>query len=509
MRIDTHGAIVFLAGENAYKLKRAVRFPFMDLSTAAKREAACRAEVAVNRPNAPELYLGVIPLVSREDGRLRLGGDGPAVDWVVHMRRFDETQTLDRVASEQGLPREVLAGVVGAIVASHVRAPRREGAPALASLRLYIRQNAEAFAEATELFPPDAAAALRSAMESEISRHEALLLARGAAGMVRRCHGDLHLRNIVLIEGRPVLFDAVEFDDAIATGDVLYDLAFLLMDLWERRLEPAANGAFNRYLWESDTARQLPGLAALPLFLSLRAAIRAKVSAAALAHLAPERREAAAAEVRRYFALALEFLAPVPVRLVAIGGFSGTGKSTVAAHLAHRIGRAPGAVHLRSDIERKKLFGVPETTRLPPKAYVPQATEDVYARLRDQAELALRSGQSVIIDAVHARPEERHALTALAARLEVPFRPLWLEAPVDILLARVRRRSGDASDATEEVVLRQAAAARGGIDWPRLAASGPVDRVAEAAFAAMADEENTGASGSPGGAGAGHLRPSS
>ena len=184
-----------------------------------------------------------------------------------------------------------------------------------------------------------------------------VLLKRGEAGFVRRCHGDLHLRNIVLIDGEPTLFDAVEFSDEIASGDVLYDLAFLLMDLEERGLRAAANRLFNRYL-APEPPDALTGLVALPLFLSLRAAIRAKVEAAGAERLEGEGRDAARSLARRYFDRAVQFLSYAPPRLVAIGGLSGVGKSALGGALAPEIGRAPGALWLRSDVERKAMFGV-------------------------------------------------------------------------------------------------------------------------------------------------------
>ena len=409
-RIDTHGAIVFLAGEHAYKVKRAVRFPFMDLSTLARRKAACEAEIEVNRANAPEIYLGVVA-VTRSAGGLRLGGDGTPVEWVVHMRRFDEEQTLDRVAGRGGLTPRLIADVVRAVLASHDRAPGRDGPAACESLRLYLRQNDAAFAELPDLFPPDRAAALTARSEEALAGVMDLLLERGRQGFVRRCHGDLHLRNIVLLDGRARLFDAIEFDDSIATGDVLYDLAFLVMDLWERGLAQEANIVLNRYLWAGAEAH-LDGLAALPLFLSIRAAIRAKVTAAAVPHLARSEQDAMAAQARRYFDEAARFLAPQDRRLVAVGGLSGTGKTTLAGRLAPRFGAAPGAVHLRSDIERKRLASVGETERLPQSSYTPHASEAVYAALLRKAGAALAAGRSVIVDAVLARRDARAAVQA-------------------------------------------------------------------------------------------------
>jgi aminoglycoside phosphotransferase family enzyme/predicted kinase len=483
VRIDTHGAAVFLAGPDVYKVKRAVRFPFMDYGTLEKRRAACEAEVAVNRPNAPDLYLGVVP-ITRSGGTLSLGGSGEAVEWAVHLRRFDEAKTLDHVAAAGGLSPTIVASLARAVVASHARAPLRDGGPATASLARYLDQNEEAFRENPELFPPERAGALTSAARQTFARLEKLLLARGEAGFVRRLHGDLHLRNIVLIDGEPTLFDAIEFDDAIATGDVLYDLAFLLMDLWERDLRREANQNFNRYLWESDEAH-LAGLAAMPIFLSIRAAIRAKVIAAGLAHLDGADREQQEQEARRYFAFAESFLDPAPPRLVAVGGLSGTGKSTVSAALAPHCGAAPGAVHLRSDIERKRLFGVPEHERLPGEAYEPAVSERVHAALHRKAALALRAGHSVIIDAVQAREDERTDTEAVAVALGVPFSGFWLEAPLPVLLDRVARRTGDASDADADVVRRQMHYEVGAMQWRRLDATVGADALVREILASL------------------------
>ncbi|MGO8845117.1 MAG: AAA family ATPase, partial [Methylocella sp.] len=326
-----------------------------------------------------------------------------------------------------------------------------------------------------------AVAGLRHAMEQAFARGEPLLSERETEGQVRRCHGDLHLRNIVLIEDEPVLFDAIEFDDSIATCDVLYDLAFLLMDLWTRGLHRHANLLFNRYLWIcEDVERQLKGLSLIPLFLSLRAAIRAKV-----AILQPGGGDGQAREACQYFEAACDLLALRRLDLVAIGGLSGSGKSSAAAALAGAIGRAPGAVHLRSDIERKRLFNVHEFDRLPEAAYRPEVTARIYQRLRDLAAIALAAGQCVIIDAVHLTPEERIAVKELASRSKAHFTGLWLEAPVDRLVERVAQRERDASDATAEIVSAQAKQATGAMDWRRVDASAPLETIARDALAAI------------------------
>jgi aminoglycoside phosphotransferase family enzyme/predicted kinase len=472
-RLDTHGAAVFLAGPNAYKIKRAVLFPFMDYSTLEKRKAACEAEIEVNRGNAPALYLGVVP-ITRAGGRLQLGGQGDILEWAVHMRRFDETQTLDVLAQRGGFSTDLLARLTNAICGAHQRAPTRDGPSFVQCLARYLDQNEQAFGESPELFVPSAVGELTRKSRNALSAVEQLLLERGRAGYVRRCHGDLHLRNIVLLEREPVLFDAVEFDDAIATGDVLYDLAFLLMDLRERALSRDANTVLNRYLWASDEAH-LSGLAAMPLFLSIRAAIRAKVVAGALPYLSGPEREARAEEAGRYFKFAQAFLAPVASELVAIGGLSGTGKSTLAAALAPHLGRPPGAVHLRSDIVRKRMLRVPEAQRLDAKGYAKEVSEKVYSELRRQAAMVLRAGYAVVFDAVHEKEADRRAAEELAAALRVPFRGYWLEAPLEVLFERVSRRVGDASDADRGVVRAQWARGAGPISWAALDAALPVE----------------------------------
>jgi aminoglycoside phosphotransferase family enzyme/predicted kinase len=482
IRIDTHTAAVFLAGLDVYKVKRAVRFPFLDLSTLEKRRSACEAEVAVNRSYAPELYFGAVP-ITREGGRLRIGGSGEAIEWAVHMRRFDETRTLDHVAERGELGPELAARLAELILATYREAEVRDGAVATEALKGVVEETLSSLA-GSELFPLRKIAGLASAMKTAFGRVRPLLLARGERHKVRRCHGDLHLRNIVLLDGAPTLFDAIEFDEAIATIDILYDFAFLLMDLWERGLCLQASLLLNRYLWGSpDLFGELEGLATLPLFLSLRAAVRAKVEA--LRYLDVSGSEQVRQEARRYQAAAHAFLAKAPARLIAIGGLSGTGKSTLAAHLAPAIGRPPGAVHLRSDIERKRLFGVSELSRLPEDAYAEAATERVFAALREQAAIALKAGQSVIVDAVHRRPAERDMIAAVADRLGVRFTGLWLDAPLGVLTERVTERRHDASDATAAIVARQAEEPAGPIAWTRLDATPSPDALSAAALAAV------------------------
>ena len=204
-RIDTHAAAVFLAGERVYKVKRAVKFPFLDYSTVAKRKAACESELDVNKPFAPEIYRRVVAITRDEDGRLALDGRGEPVEWAVEMQRFDENATLDRLA-DRGKIDAALADALGrAVAAAHDRAPVVEAEPWIEALARFIAQNDEAFREAPAIFPAADAAALTQASRAAFERLRPLLRARGTQGLIRRGHGDLHLGNIALIEGRPVL----------------------------------------------------------------------------------------------------------------------------------------------------------------------------------------------------------------------------------------------------------------------------------------------------------------
>jgi hypothetical protein len=467
-RIDTHTASVFLVGDRAIKIKRAVRFPFLDFSTLEKRKIACQSEIAVNRAFAPAIYRGVVAITRDGSGRLEIGGKGEPVEWAVEMRRFDESQTLDHLAGA-GRIDDVFANALGRVVAAaHRVAPTVTDANFSGMLAKIIVQNETELAGEPDLFSLQDLRSLAAATRAAFERVKFLLDARERAGLVRRCHGDLHLGNIVLIDGKPVLFDAVEFDDRIATGDVFYDLAFLLMDLIERGLPEAANFVLNRYLTDTQRLHDLDALAALPLFMSIRAAIRAKV-------LAARRRQGdehaeLTQRARAYAALAQNLLAPAKPRLIAVGGLSGTGKSLLARALATALAPPPGAVVLRSDVERKSLFGVAETKRLPESAYAADATARVYAGLIEKARRATTAGHSTIVDGVFAQPAERVAIEMAAGN--AVFQGLFLTASLETRLARVGARTGDASDADASVARMQDQFDLGRITWSKVDASG-------------------------------------
>jgi aminoglycoside phosphotransferase family enzyme/predicted kinase len=480
-RIDTHASIAFLAGARAYKLKRAVRFDYLDFSTSERRHALCEAEVRLNRRTAPTLYRGVVAVTRQDDGSYALGGTGSPVDWLVEMNRFPQEALFDRLASVGALGIELMSPLAAAIADFHKAADPRSDHGGQAGMSWVIEGNAVGFAEfGRSCLDPSAAYRVTDAARRELDRRAEMLERRRQSGFVRQCHGDLHLRNIVLLDGRPTLFDGVEFNDEISCTDVFYDLAFLLMDLWRRRLPRHANTVWNRYLFETA---DFDGVSLVPLFLSCRAAVRAKTSAtAAQLQRDAQRRSELEGMAREYLAMAEQLLHPPHPCLVAVGGFSGSGKSTLALGLAPSVGAVPGALVLRSDETRKRLCGVPLLQRLGPEGYSSHVSERVYSTLAEQAALVLRAGHSVVVDAVYARAADRRVIEQVAERASVPFIGLWLDAPESLLIDRTAQRRNDASDADASVVRMQRAQDTGDIRWCRLDASLPAAPVLSSAM---------------------------
>src|SRR6478736_7741982 len=274
-RIDTHASTVFLGADRVFKIKLAVRLPFLDYSTLEKRKRACEEELKVNAGNAPELYRRVVAITRNFDGAFEIDGTGTPVEWAVEMTRFDESQSLDILAASKTIDPSLATALADAILRSHDNAPRADGESWIASIPPIIERNTAKFSAVRGL---DAVAVgrLDNASRDAATTLQPLLGARASRGFVRRCHGDLHLANIALVAGRPLLFDAIEFDPVIATTDVLYDLAFTLMDLVHFDQDAASNAVFNHYLAGAGD-EGLDGLRLLPLFLSVRAAIRAHV----------------------------------------------------------------------------------------------------------------------------------------------------------------------------------------------------------------------------------------
>ncbi|HRN87762.1 AAA family ATPase [Hyphomicrobium sp.] len=466
--IETHAARVFLAGEKAYKVKKQVTLPFLDFSTKPARDKALSREFELNHPHAPDIYVALASVNRDISGRLTFS-EGTPIEPVLVMKRFAQEDLLAHIAENGPLPRDTARALAEMIARYHQAAPTEPAADGAKIVRDVIDQLADGLKDIAPSGSESLVDEFAHLAHTELTRRALLLDARGDAGYVRRCHGDLHLGNIVMQDGVPVAFDALEFDERLATTDVLYDLAFVLMDLDVRGDRSAANAILNAYVTAAPTGGEIEGLATLPLFLATRAAVRGVV-ALERARQEPEN-EKRAAEIERglaYVKAANTYLTPPPPILMAVGGLSGTGKSTLAAALAPLIGPAPGAVVLRTDVERKRLFGVSETQRLTEEHYTQSVSAEVYARLYNKSARALSAGHAVIFDGVSARAEERDRIASIAGRSGCEFVGLWLDAPLDTQVARVGARRGDASDSDATVVRAQAERDLGPMSWTRI-----------------------------------------
>ncbi|MXP65196.1 hypothetical protein E0493_17765 [Roseomonas sp. M0104] len=449
--VETHISAVFVGPDRVFKLKKAVALAFLDFTRLPDRERFCRRELALNAPAAPGLYRAVHPLTRGPDGALRLGGEGPAEEWAVEMAPLPPASFLDAVAARGELGPALQDALADAVAAQHDALAPVAGWGVNRALRDVITGAAEAAHEAG--LPPARIDAWAAEALARLAASAPALAARAGAGCVRRCHGDLHLGNLVIWQGRPVPFDALEFDEALATVDTGYDLAFLLADLDLNVGRAAAGRVLSRYVARRDDAGLVAGL---PLWLSLRSLIRAHVL------------QRVGRDGLPWLAAAEAALHPPPARLVAVGGLPGCGKSFWARRWAPGLGGAPGALVLRSDEIRKRQHGVAPEVRLPSAAYSAAATEATYAALFAEAEKAIRAGHCVIADAAFPEPAQRAGIAAAAARAGVPFQGIWLEAPMPLLRERIAARRGDVSDADLAVLEQAARRDPGPLDWRRL-----------------------------------------
>lgn len=465
--VETACARVFLMDEIAYKLKRRADLGYVDFSSAEVRRWALERELAFNQATAPDIYRR-LRRITREGQGFAFDGAGETVELALEMRRFaDEAVLSIRPEALDGDLAEALGRTVARF---HAEAPRRDRN----GMSFTVPSNARLLeALAPQLGGADVAR-LVAATDAEYARLRPLLDRRVAEGFARRCHGDLHLGNILVEDGRLILFDCIEFHDELIDIDVLYDLAFVLMDLAFRDRRDAAVRVLSAYL--DEAARSFPeslwaGLEALPLMLSVRAGVRAHVQA----------HQGDLAGARGYVAAALAHLSPAPPVLAAVGGLSGTGKSTVSRGIAPALGAAPGAVVLRTDEIRKRLLRVTSTQPVDRALYTPEFYVRTYDALFDDARALLKAGRAVVLDATFLNPALRERAERLAADCGVPFHGLWLEAPAEVLEARVAARKGDASDATVEVLHDQMAQlAHTEVGWRRMDTSGDVAAAAQA-----------------------------
>lgn len=467
--IETAISRVFLGETLAYKLKRHVSLGYVEFGTPERRLWALERELAFNARTC-DIYRRLRPITRAAGGGLEWEGPGEVVDYALEMRRFDDGAVLSK--TPEAIDGDMAEALGRTIAGFHAKAPLKPQG-GLTALAFTVGSNAQLLRELAPELGAEKVEALIALTEAEFERHTPLLAHRSATGFARQCHGDLHLGNILVEDGRPVLFDCIEFNDLLSDLDVQYDLAFLLMDLDFRGRRDAAVRVLSAYL--DEAARSFPpelwdGIAALPLMLSVRAGVRAHV----MAHSADP------ATGRRYVEAGIAHLSPPPPRLLAVGGLSGSGKSTFARAVAPALGASPGAVILRTDEIRKRLLNVPPMQRMDSDAYTAEFYARTYDTMVDNARALLRGGASVVLDATFIDPGLRSRAEALARECGVPFEGVWLDAPAEVLEARVASRTGDASDATVQVLHGQMARLGEDIAWPRVDVTGPAEAAAAA-----------------------------
>lgn len=463
--IKTHVSIVFLAGHTAYKMKKAVKFPFLDFTALSARKHACEKEIEINKRTAPTIYKRVVPVTSEPDG-LALDGPGEPVEYLVEMNRFDETTVFDQLIMEPGkLGRELMESLADAIGDFHADAKIKLLGGGYEGTRLIAENNKQSFdVLPSDVFDLDLVQTVAVETLDRIDKARTHLSKRQENGHVRACHGDLHLRNICLVDSQPTMFDAIEFSDAFSDIDTMYDLAFLLMDLDFRGERRLASLVLNRYL--DVLTEDVDVFQVLPIFLSMRAQIRAHVGAAAAsAQSEVDKARAELDAARQYLSLAATYLKPSPVRLIAVGGLSGSGKSRLAREIAPFFHQGVGARVLRSDVERKRISAVHPNETLGIDGYTPEMTKNTFDHLFQMARNVLDTGQSVVLDAVFASPVHRSAAEQIAKDLNIEFQGIWVDASDEVRLVRIQNRKNNVSDVTPAIALQQSSYDLGVMNW--------------------------------------------
>lgn len=465
--IETHISWLLLAGDFVYKFKKPLKLDFLDFSTPALRRAACEEELRINRRTAPALYLGLVVLGGTATSLRLQPAEAAPVDAepAVRMRRFAQEALLSHLLEQQRLlPGHIdaLAQQVAQFHASAAVATPEQGWGTAPAVVAPVQDCLAALQPLVARDLPDMGPALQQVAQWCAAQGAALapvFRQRLQSGRVRECHGDLHLANLVLIDGQPQLFDAIEFNPALRWIDCVADIAFLAMDLEARGRADLAWRFLNAWL---EHTGDYAGLQVLPYYRGYRALVRARVAGMRLGQVAGDAHAASLQALQRYLALALHFIQPRAVELWLAHGFSGAGKSTQSQTLiAER-----GVVRVRADVERKRLFGLApqaSSAAVPGGIYTADASQRTHEALAQAARWALAAGYTVLVDATFLNLAMRQRFIALAAQVQVPCRILSFEAPLAVLRERVRSRQlagGDASEASVQVLESQWAAAQ-------------------------------------------------
>jgi aminoglycoside phosphotransferase family enzyme/adenylate kinase family enzyme len=458
-RIETHISCVFLVGPLAYKLKKAVNFGFLDFSTLARRRHFCEEEIRLNSRLAPDLYRRVVAVTGTAD-QPRINGPGPVIEYAVEMNRFRQRDLYSALLANKQLSVSQLEQLAGGVARFHSAAAIADPASQYGRQDVVLRHMLDNFPAISWTPMSTANKDLLNDLE-DWTRHRARQLApvieqRRLVGRVRECHGDMHLENIVTWQDQPTVFDGIDFEPELYWIDVISEIAFLTMDLEKRGAHSLARRFLNTYL---ESSGDYSGLNLMRFYLVYRALVRAKVCALTAssegrlaAHASHDRQMA-----RAHVELARRYSRPNHPQLVITFGLSGSGKSTAALKLVEQC----GFIRLRSDVERKRLAGLAPLDRshsaLAVGLYSARFTELTYRRLLELAQTVLIAGYPAIVDATFLQARQRQAFQKLAAGLQVPYRILEMRASPDTLRERVRKRSGDPSEAGLAVLESQLA----------------------------------------------------
>jgi aminoglycoside phosphotransferase family enzyme/predicted kinase len=459
--IETHISSVILAGEHAYKLKKPVNFGFLDFSERAQRRHFCHEEIRLNQALSDGLYLHVVDINGTSDTPI-INGTGEIIESAIVMRRFADGARLDEVLAHEGLSLERMDELAEHVAGFHAHAPRVKHTSELGEPATVFFPMEQNFEQIQPLLVADDTTShaqlerLRLWTEAAYAQLQAKLAARKRDGFVRELHGDMHLGNMALDHGKIIIFDAIEFNDSFRWIDVMSELAFLLMDLQDRKLPAHANRLLNRYL---EHTGDYAGLELLRFYQTYRAMVRAKVALLGVAFGGTDEQIAAArAQYARYANLAESYSQSAPTQLIITHGVSASGKSRTALILAENL----GLIRIRADIERQRLYPERGEADLNSGRYSPQATVQTYQRLHELAEGLLQSGWGVILDATYLKLATRTSALEIAQRFGIPFHIIDMHCPDALLRQRLQTRAkagGDPSEATLAVLNAQQASA--------------------------------------------------
>ncbi len=451
--LETHISHILLVGDYAYKIKKPLNLGFLDFTSLAQRKFYCAEEVRLNRRLAADLYLSYIPICGTEENPLLDGDPNDAIEYAVKMRRFSQTQLLDRCLAEGSLKPDHLTELAHQLAEFHLDTIDRADTQTPFGTPDNVHQPAlDNFTQSRPLLKTSTDTQILNQLEDWTKAvFESLkntFAARKAAGFIRECHGDLHLGNMLLQNERVVIFDGIEFNDDFRWIDVMNDLGFLTMDLHKRQVSRFAWQILNSYLvFTGDYA----GLTVLPYYQVYRAMVRTKIAAIRLHQpgLSDAQQSAVQGECRGYLNLALHFTRPPKPFLLITHGVSGSGKS----YFTHQLTETLGAIHIRSDVERKRLFGLAPLADSQSKPnqglYTQQASERTYQHLYQLAEDMLNAGYRVMVDATFLDVGQRQKFRALAERLKMPFILLACSGDPETLWERVTKRKAQGEDAAE------------------------------------------------------------